>query len=120
MKITKNGENMSIAVSINSSGQATIPKAVRDALGVVPGENRLTFDIVDGKVILGREPSRAEMLDASLKIIHKNIEKAKKNNPEFAKNYEKYKGMTYREFIEAYEDTEEDKKEYKERYGIDV
>ena len=120
MKNKKQGEKMTYAVSINSSGQATIPKAVREFLGVVPGENRIIFDIVKGKVVLAREPSRAEMLDASLKRIHESVEKEKSENPEFARNYEKYKGMSYREFIEAYEDTEEDKKEMKEKYGIDI
>ena len=111
---------MSIAVAINSSGQATIPKVVRDLLGVVPGENRLTFEVADGRVVLGKEPSRAEMLDASLAKIQRSLEREKKQNPEFAKNYEKYKGLTYREFVEAYEDTEEDKAEMKEKYGIDI
>ena len=49
---------MTYAVAINSSGQATIPKAIRDLLGIVPGENRLTFDVKGKKVVLGREPSR--------------------------------------------------------------
>ena len=65
-------------------------------------------------------PSRAEMLDASLAKIQRSLEREKKQNPEFAKNYEKYKGLTYREFVEAYEDTEEDKAEMKEKYGIDI
>ena len=69
MKTSKNGEHMSYAVNINSSGQATIPKAIRDLLGVVPGENRLIFDIVKGKVVLTREPSRREMLEISSKRI---------------------------------------------------
>ena len=66
MNKSKNGETMTYAVAINSSGQATIPKAIRDLLGIVPGENRLTFDVKGKKVILGREPSRREMLEASM------------------------------------------------------
>ncbi len=120
MKTTKKDKTMTYAVAINSSGQATIPKAIRDLLGVVPGENRLTFDIVKGKVILGREASRREQLLASLDKIHKNIEREKKRNPEFAKNYEKYKGMDFEEVRNAYEATPEGKREFKEKYGIDV
>ncbi len=120
MEIIKNGEKMSYAVSINSSGQATIPKAIRDLLGIVPGENRLVFDIVKGKVVLFREPSRKEMLEASLNKIWGNIEKEKKKNPEFAKNYEKYKGMTFNEVRDAYDATPEGRREFKEKYGIDI
>ena len=120
MKIDKNGENMSYAVSINSSGQATIPKAVREFLGVVPGENRLIFDFVGGKVVLKREPSRREMLEASMKKIWKRLDDEKKNNPEFARNYEKYKGMSYEEVMDAYYNTPEGKKEFKEEYGIEL
>ena len=118
MKITKNGENMSFAVAINSSGQATIPKVVRDFLGVVPGENRLIFDFEDGKVVLEKEPSRKEMLEKSLKKIWKNVEKEKKQNPEFAEGYKKYKNMTFDEVREAYDATPEGKKEFEEKYGI--
>lgn len=120
MEIKKDGKNMSYAVSINSSGQATIPKAVREFLGVVPGENRLIFDLVDGKVVLMREPSRAEMLEESMKKIWARLDEEKKQNPEFAKNYEKYKGMSYEEVMDAYYDTPEGKKEFKEEYGIDL
>lgn len=118
MKFTKNGTSMNIAVSINSSGQATIPKVVRDYLRVVPGQNRLVFEMVDGRVVLGREPSRAEMLDASINRIRKNLKEERKNNPDFAYNYEKYRGLSYREFMDAYQDTEADKSELKEKYGI--
>lgn len=120
MNTSKNGETMTYAVAINSSGQATIPKAVRDLLGVVPGENRLIFDIKGKKVTLGREPSRKELLEASMEKIWASIEREKKENPEFAKNFEKYKGMTFNEVRDAYESTPEGKKEFKERYGIDI
>ncbi|MBR2836793.1 hypothetical protein IKE79_00355 [Candidatus Saccharibacteria bacterium] len=117
MEIKKNGKTMSYAVSINSSGQATIPKAVRDLLGVVPGKNRLTFDIVKGKVILGREKSRAEQLDESMEKIWAMLEEAERRNPEITKAKEKYKGMTYDEVMDAYYATEEGKKEFEEEYG---
>lgn len=120
MKITKDGENMSFAVAINSSGQATIPKAVREFLGVVPGENRLIFDFEGKKVILKKEPSRKATLEKSLKKIWKDVEKEKKQNPEFAKGYEKYKDMTFDEVREAYDATPEGKKEFEEKYGIRI
>ena len=118
MNITKKGDKMSYAVAINSSGQATIPKAVRDVLGVVPGENRIIFDIVKGKVVLTKEPSRAEMLDATMKRIWARLEKEKRENPKVAESIEKYKGMSYEEVMDAYYDTPEGKKEFEEEYGI--
>ena len=120
MKKFKDGAKMSIAVSINSSGQATIPKVVREALGVIPGENRLTFDFVDGQVVLGREPSRAEMLDASLKRIKARNAAEERRNPEVKVAKEKYKGMGYEEVMDAYYATPEGKKEFEEEYGIKI
>lgn len=120
MKVDKNGKNMSYAVSINSSGQATIPKAIRELLGVVPGENRIIFDVVEGKVILMREPSRAEMLDATMKKIWAMNEEEERKNPKVREAKERYKGMTYEEVMDAYYNTPEGKKEFKEEYGIDL
>ncbi|MBQ3441555.1 hypothetical protein IJG27_04615 [Candidatus Saccharibacteria bacterium] len=120
MKKSKNGETMSYTVSINSSGQATIPKAVRNLLGIVPNENRLTFDIVDGQVVLGREPSRREILEASLERIAARNKEAERRNPEIKKLREKYKGMTFNEVRDAYDATPEGKKEFEEKYGFKI
>ena len=109
---------MSYAVSINSSGQATIPKAVREFLGVVPGENRLIFDFVGGKVVLKREPSRREMLEASMKKIWAMNEKEEREHPEMREAKEKYKGMTFNEVRDAYDATSEGREEFKEKYGF--
>lgn len=111
---------MSYAVAINSSGQATIPKAVRDLLGVVPGENRLTFDIVDGKVILGKEPSRRELLEASLERIWARNEAEMRKHPEIREAIERHKNMTYEEIMDEYYESPEGKKEIKEKYGIEI
>ena len=108
---------MSYAVSINSSGQATIPKAVREFLGVVPGENRLIFDFVDGRVVLMREKSRRELLMESIKKIQNINEKAEKRNPIIKEMKKKYAGMTFNEVRDAYDATAEGRKEFKEKYG---
>ena len=114
----KKGEKMSFAVSINSSGQATIPKAVREYLGVVPGENRIIFDFVNGKVVLGREPSRKEMLEASLQRIWAINEEEERKNPEVKRLKKKYAGMTFNEVRDAYDATPEGREEFKEKYGF--
>ena len=120
MNKSQNGENMTYAVAINSSGQATIPKAIRELLNIVPGENRLTFDVVKGKVILGREPSRAERLLSSIKKIDLINDRAKKRNPNIAKNIAKYKGMTPSEIREAFDASAEGRKKFEEEYGYRI
>ena len=111
---------MTYAVAINSSGQATIPKAIRELLGVVPGENRLTFDVVKGRVILGREASRREQLMASLEKIWASNEELARTDPAYREAREKYKGMTFDEVREAYDATPEGKQEFKEKYGFEI
>lgn len=118
MEKTKKGEKMTYAVAVNSSGQATIPKAIRDLLGVVPGENRITFDIIKGKIVLGKEKSRAEIFDENMQKIWKRMEEAERRNPEIKKRKEMYKGMTFDEVRDAYDATPEGKKEFEEKYGI--
>lgn len=120
MNKTQNGESMTYAVAINSSGQATIPKAIRELLNIVPGENRLTFDVVKGKVILGREPSRAERLLSSIKKIDLINERAKKRNPNIAKNINKYRGMSPSEIREAFDVSDKGKKMFEEEYGYRI
>ena len=117
MEIIKNGEKMSYAVAINSSGQATIPKAIRDLLGIVPGENRLVFDVVKGKVVMEKEKSRRELFEESEKKIRKLMAEAEKRNPEITKLKKKYAGMTFNEVREAYDATPEGIKEFREKYG---
>ena len=50
-------------VSVTSKGQVTIPKRVRQALGITPG-SKVEFDLEDGgarlKLLKRREPSRIE------------------------------------------------------------
>ena len=111
---------MTYAVAVNSSGQATIPKVIRDALGIIPGENRLTFDIVKGRVILGKEKSPAELLDESLEKIHQRMMEAERQNPAITEAKKKYANMTFEEVRDAYYETEEGKKEFEERYGFKI
>lgn len=118
MKKEQKGENMTYAVSVNSSGQATIPKAIRKLLNIVPGENRLTFEVVKGKIILGREASAREQLMASLARIEERNKNAEQKNPEIKKYKELYKGMSYEEVMDAYYATPEGEKEFEEKYGI--
>lgn len=49
---------------ITSKGQVTIPKAVRDALGVEPGDHVL-FRVVEGHAVVARTP---EFLDLAATV----------------------------------------------------
>lgn len=120
MNKSKKGNTMTYAVAINSSGQATIPKAIRDLLGIVPGENRLTFDVIKGKVVLGREASRREQLLASLDKIHHIMGEAERQNPTITEARKRYSGMSFEEIRDTYDATPEGKKELEEKYGIKI
>jgi AbrB family looped-hinge helix DNA binding protein len=56
-----------MATMVTAKGQVTIPKPVRDLLGIVPG-NAVSFELApDGRIVLvkvdgGRKPSRFEAL----------------------------------------------------------
>ena len=51
------------AITLTSKGQATIPKQIRDLLGVKPS-GRITFEVRDGEVILRALGNPAGMLSA--------------------------------------------------------
>ncbi len=57
---------MRITGKVSAKGQITLPKAIREALGVRPGEE-IVFRIVEGQVILeARRTAPLEELFASL------------------------------------------------------
>ena len=111
MKKTKKGENMSYTVAINSSGQATIPKDIRDFLRVTPGENRLVFEVKDGGVTITKEKTPRQLLQESLKKIDRILGPKPVNKNKFA-------GMSFDEVREAWSETPEGKAEMEERYGV--
>jgi AbrB family looped-hinge helix DNA binding protein len=47
---------MEISATVTSKGQVTIPKEVRDALGVQTGD-RVTFQVQEGGAVLRKVPS---------------------------------------------------------------
>ena len=48
---------------VTSKGQVTIPKAVRDALGVGPGDH-LLFRVVEGHAVVARTPEFLDLAGA--------------------------------------------------------
>jgi AbrB family looped-hinge helix DNA binding protein len=51
---------MDVSAKVTSKGQITVPKAVRDALGLAPGD-RVLFRIQDGHALLARTPDLLEL-----------------------------------------------------------
>jgi len=52
----KEGANMEVSVKISKKGQITLPKRVREALGVKAGE-KLVIKEEEGKVLIEKAPS---------------------------------------------------------------
>lgn len=98
---------MSHAVVINSSGQITLPKAIRDILGVKIGD-RVKFDVEKDKVEVSRVKDVYEIL-AEVDAIW---------TPEEREQIRKTAGKTARELREEWDNSEEGIKYYKEKYGI--
>lgn len=98
---------MSYAVVINSSGQITLPKAIRDILGVKIGD-RVKFDVEKDKVEVSRVKDVYEVL----------AEIDAKRTPEEKARIKALAGKTARELREEWENSEEATIYYKEKYGI--
>ena len=98
---------MSYAVVINSSGQITLPKAIRDVLGVKIGD-RVKFDVEKEEVKVSRVKDIYEVL----------AEIDAERTPEQRERIKKIAGKTVRELREEWENSEEAAKYYKEKYGV--
>jgi AbrB family looped-hinge helix DNA binding protein len=51
---------MDVPATVTSKGQVTIPKEVRDLLGVVEGD-RVLFRVMDGVAVLARTPDLLDL-----------------------------------------------------------
>jgi AbrB family looped-hinge helix DNA binding protein len=51
---------MDMLAKVTSKGQVTLPKAVREALGVEPGD-RVLFRVVDSHALIARTPDLLEL-----------------------------------------------------------
>ncbi len=57
------------AITLTSKGQATIPKQIRDLLGVKP-RGQITFEVRDGEVVLRALGNPAGMLSSYARLKH--------------------------------------------------
>lgn len=51
---------MDVSAKVTSKGQITLPKAVREALGLAPGD-RVLFRVENGHALLARTPNLLEL-----------------------------------------------------------
>lgn len=54
---------MDVAATLTSKGQLTVPKAVRDALGLREGD-RVVFRVLKGRAVVSRSPALLELAGA--------------------------------------------------------
>ena len=55
------------ATTVTAKGQVTIPKAIRDALGVKPGDRVVFLQQVDGRIVVEPETVDVRSLKGMLK-----------------------------------------------------
>ena len=96
---------MVYAATITKAGQVTIPKPVREAVGVDLGQ-RIIFNIKRGTVTIKREKDAAEVAKEIDALIPDEVR---------AQYMKKYAGMTAGEIREAWLKSDEAKQYYKER-----
>lgn len=104
---------MSYIATMSSVGQITLPKDVREKMGIGPG-SKLKLDLDSGRLIIERQKTLPE----ALAEIDRLREEELKENPEFAKRYKKYAGMTASEMKDSWAQSKEGKQYYKEKYGV--
>ena len=104
----KGNINMSYSVAVTSAGQMTIPKALRDVLGI---SDRVRVDKRGDEIIVKREKTREEQLRESfdrMDSLWTDEERARiKENA----------GLTYKQTIEDLEKTPEGRREIEAEYG---
>ena len=103
-------------VAISKSGQITLPKVLRDLLNVKTGD-RVLLKREKGNITLTTE--QQALLDSFARIDARRKEEERKN-PKILENKKKYAGMTFNEIRDAYDATPEGRKEFKERYGLEI
>ena len=92
---------------ITKSGQVTLPKELRDFLGVKPGE-KIIFDTDEKRVIIKRKMTKEEFyasIDRNLNAKTRHIIK-------------KSAGMTVAEMREVYDNSRKGRAEMRRRYGL--
>ena len=96
-------------VKISSQGQLTLPKAMREMLGVEPGgELKLKFNSDDNKV----ELERAKTLEEQLRALRDSF------TPKMKAAIRKNRGKTASQMKDEWAKSSEGKKYFKEKYGL--
>lgn len=107
---------MAYVTTLSSSGQITLPKTLRNKLCISAGD-QVVIDEIHDQIVL---KSRRQELEETFAKLDALVKEKEQNDPEFVKAREKYSGMTFNEVRDAYDATPEGRKEFKERYGLDI
>ncbi|MBR3180654.1 AbrB/MazE/SpoVT family DNA-binding domain-containing protein [Candidatus Saccharibacteria bacterium] len=100
---------MIFSSTITKTGQVFLPKTVRTALGLSPGQ-RISFDLKNDTLILKKTKS----LDELIQSFDKNQSEATK------KAIESYRGLSSKEALEKWANSPEGQVKLKEKYARTV
>ena len=103
--VGEKGKNMTYSVAVTSAGQMTIPKAIREALGIV---DRVVVDRKGDKVIIERERTTEEILEEAHKAL----------TPAMRRRAKRIGAKTASELREDILNSKEWAKYVKEKYGV--
>ena len=95
---------MSYVATLTRTGQITIPKGVRELLGVKPGQ-RVTFQRKKNEVVIMREKTAAEIAEEIDKLIPGDVRE---------KHMKEYAGLTSAELQEKWLKNEDAAKHFRE------
>ena len=102
---------MSYSVAVSSSGQITLPAALRKSLGI---GKRVTINRQGDKIMVERE----QTFDERMKKVHQEMAAYEAKHPEVAERRKKYSGMLAKEIIDAWLETPEGKAEAMKDAGL--
>ena len=104
-------------ITLNKSSQTTIPKKIREMLGVELGDRlNLRTTTKKGELIISREPSLTERLDAIRERYWEQLSSGEQSDRE--QRLKHYKHMTVSEMRTEWEASPEAKAYYQEKYGV--
>ncbi len=87
---------MTYAMTLSSQGQITLPKSLRDAIGLKLKEKIRISQTADGQVVLEREPGLKERMDAFYTWVEAQM------TPEMRAAREENKGKTVHQMMDEY------------------
>ena len=109
---------MATLLKVSSVNQITLPKALREKLGIGPGDE-VEVEVRKEGLMLRKTKTLAEQIDDLIAELDRiNKEHEKHMTPEQKKIAEMTKGWTVSQYHEYFDNTPEHKAYLKEKYGV--